>query len=86
MEKDMEKLFQLYLRSEEYMEGRRSEEEGKREYQLFVGLFEDMSDEKNKLLNEYILLLAKRQYENIKRAYKAGYKEACRQIKKEIPF
>lgn len=79
MEQEIEKFFQMYLRSEEFTEGRPSEEELKREYQLCKALFEDFSDEQKSMLNEYIMLRATSHYNLMKRAYVAGFKEGQKQ-------
>ena len=79
MEQKIEILFQLYLRSEEFAEGRLSEEERKREYQLSKALYGDFSDEKNSMLNECIMIQANRHFNMLKRAYAAGFREGQKQ-------
>ena len=78
MENIIHKLFDLHISTEPFPFGKSNKQNMDEEWKIYSFLYENLSDEYEKLFLKYIELRGLRQNEEIKSAYEQGFKTAIR--------
>ena len=80
MDKIIEKLFDVYMETEDFPLGRQEKKKMDREWELFDLLYDKLEGETKEALREYTNLCAEKEKEQLKILYMQGFKTGVKMI------